>query len=160
MSLDLYLQVLGLGSGMGGGGPGTYSLTGGSISSDEDDGNTVNSELLYDSDGGTRNRKETFVLAPFYVDRTPWSTLHPAETDGASWSIWLEHTSGSDFWDGGDALDTWHLLSTDRVFEFAYLNGGPATDTGTYTARLSNDGGMTDHDTAVWTINMEVQQPF
>ena len=133
-----------------------YQAVGGSISSNEDDGNTVNSQLLYDLDGGVRKRTETNVLAPFYTNLAPWSSLEPNETDGANWHVWLEYTSGNTLSPGGDALDTWLPLSLDRMWSFSWTDGGPSTAQGIYLVKISNDGGASDFDTAVVTLNMEV----
>jgi len=139
-----------------------YMAVGGSISSREDDGDEANSQLLYDLDGGVRKRTETEIFTPFYTELMPWSPKHPGEMDGIDWSVWLEFTSGDSVYDAADSthsLDTWYTLDSDIMWAFDFSNNGPSTAQGIFLVKLSDDGGSTDFDTKVVTVNLEILQP-
>ncbi len=154
---SLYLQrgsIMLAAFGLGGGQGASYSVQGvGSYTSSENDGETVNSEIQFDVDGGIRRRTETENLTLFYTDYDPgWSSLEPDETDSASWHVKITFDSGTDLRSGGMANDTWTQLSTAPVMLFASTAGGEDTRAGVYTVSLSDDGGSTTHDSKQITI--------
>lgn len=146
---------------LGGGLPATYSVQGiTAISSIEDNGETLNSELVFDTDGGIRIRTETASLTLFYTDMVPgWSSLEPNETDQASWSARVNQVSDDGIQIDGAPINTWLVLSTQRLWAFSSTNGGPDTRTRVINVLISNDGGTTTHDTIQITITHTTNSP-
>jgi hypothetical protein len=130
----------------------------GTISSTEDDGNTVNAELVVAADGGWSKWTETDVLTLFETGLTPWGGSGVSGT----WHMLITHTSGDDTLDGtGAALDSWIDITTAGPTTWKWLNagGGPDTKTGTYTVSISDDAGSSTHDSQVFTVTLEVLSP-
>lgn len=117
--------------------------------------------LRYDSDGGIRyTRTEPTALNTF--NNGEWSSDHPNETGGASYSIRISHQSGSSWTIPGDGinpmvLNTWYNLSVNRQIKFTRSTIGSGS--GVYLLELSDDGGSSVLDSATVTISLNKQTP-
>jgi len=82
-------------------------------------------------------------------------------TDGTGWSVRLSFTSGTNSYSSGAALDTWHLLTTSRTFNFSKATaGGPDSADGIWLLEFSDDGGSTVFDSvSIDDISMFEQAP-
>ena len=116
------------------------------ISSDDNSSFLVTGILFYDSDGGVRISQETGGAGAVITDVTPWSTRHPNETEGADWSVRVRFISGDNVYTSGDALNTWHVLSSNRSFTFSRSDTGPSSESGVFDVSISDDGGSTVWD--------------
>lgn len=114
------------------------------MSGTEDDPADAIVTLRYDSDGGCR-RSESTAGGSNTTDFAPWSSKHPNETDGASWWISVAYVSGDTSYVSGDALNSWHQLSTNRSWTFE--RDGTGTSNSVYSATLSPESdGTPIHD--------------
>lgn len=133
-----------------------YKAVGGSSSGVEDDPADAIVTLRYDSDGGVRH-SQSFVSGSNTTDLGEWSSLHPNETDGASWSVRVSFSSGTNQYSSGSGLATWLTLNVNRTWTF--LKDGVGMNSGTYTVEISNDGGSTIYSSTSYTVTLTVQTP-
>ncbi len=82
---------------------------------------------IYELNNGTPTARSTST--DWIIPNSAARTLH---------QVWCETTSGNDP-DGGDAIDTWHNLNTDR--EFTLSAGASEIVTGTWNIIIRFNGG-------------------
>jgi len=81
-------------------------------------------------------------------------------TPGDLTHVRCSFSSGTNVYLSGDALATWHALSTDRQFNFSKATGGgPELAEGLFTLEFSLDGGTTVHETSTLDIEMFERSP-
>lgn len=117
------------------------SLNGITIQSSEDDGNTVNAELQFQTSGAVRKRTETEVLTLFFTTLSPptWYSKTPLNDK----YVRIKFISGTDVHDAaGEALNTFiRVDNAERDWKWKILTGGPDTTSGVYSAEIADDSG-------------------
>jgi hypothetical protein len=133
-----------------------YQAIGGTQAGSEDSPVDAYVTLLYDSDGGVRFRYTTPTNVTT-INKTPWSSLEPDETDGANWHIRITHSSETNQYNSGAGLGSWLPLSSNRFWKF--LKSGVGSNSGTYLVELSDDAGSSVYDSASFIANLTVETP-
>jgi hypothetical protein len=122
----------------------------------------VDAILYYDPDGGVRKSIDQSVGGQIVSDVGDWCSRHPNYDQGASWSVRVTHSTGSNRHNSGDSLNTWYDLSIGRLWAFRWNPGGAGPqgpDLSTYLVELSNDGGSTTYDSDPFTFSAFMVSP-
>ena len=113
--------------------------------------------LFYDNDGLVRHTREIGGSASTSALGN-WSSLYPSEP-GTGWVLKLSHVSGTNTYSAGDALDTWHLLTSDRSFTLSATVDEFGSVSGTFLISLSADGGATTFDSTSFSVTFSHEGP-
>lgn len=113
--------------------------------------------LRYDSDGLVRHTREIGGSAST-TSIGNWSSLYPSET-GTGWSVRLRFLSGTNIYASGDALNTWHPLTSDRSWTLSNTVSEFGSVSGAFLICISTDGGTTTFDSTSFTVTLTNEGP-
>lgn len=127
-----------------------------SYTSSDNDGFTVTGTLTVLADGSIAYTGDTLGTSE---SGQSWLDF-VATGNGDPFHVRIVFVSGTDTYFTGDALNTWHAMTSNRTFQFRKLSaGGPDVDIGTYRIDVSDDGGSTTLDSNTFGITMSEASP-